>query len=534
MHRFYKIREFAELAGVTIKALHHYDRLGLLKPGRTDAGYRVYCARDLETLEQIIALKFLGLPLKKIGEVLKRPALDLRDTLRLQRQALEDRREAVSRAIRAIRAAEEAIESGKPADLATLKNIIEVINMQDGIAVMKKYYSEESWELHRRYYEHGPSVEWQALYHDAQALLGEDPGSAKAQELAERWFELSRRAYYGDPEVQTDSPSAWMDRANWPDAMKQRLTEYKMEEVHNFVRQAVLASQKKYFSEAAWEKLMQLTRQTTDHSAQWQARVDLFRDTEAALDEDPAGERAQELVARWNAQLDTNSGGDPEIRAGLLAGWSRRKEWPASVRWQVEALHMMSFDRFERAADFLDRAAAASTGGNIEMTKSLKSALLDEFEEEMAATRTVLECVPEDKFAWKPHERSFTLGRLANHVAILPGLTEIILKKRGSRPPEAASKAELLEYFAKNVAACREALAGLTDEQLAGDIMVTPTAKKPLWWVLRGRGLMNHMIHHRGQLTVYLRLLDVPVPGVYGPSADEKEPAPPRRTGAAQ
>ena len=79
MSRFYQIHEFAELAGVTVKALHHYDRLGLLKPKRTDSGYRMYAERDLERLEQIIALKFLGVPLKQIKTVLDRPALELHE-----------------------------------------------------------------------------------------------------------------------------------------------------------------------------------------------------------------------------------------------------------------------------------------------------------------------------------------------------------------------------------------------------------------------------------------------------------------------
>jgi DNA-binding transcriptional MerR regulator/uncharacterized damage-inducible protein DinB len=521
--RHYKIREFAKLAGVTVKALHHYDRLGLLKPGRTEAGYRVYCERDLETLEQIIALKFLGLPLKQIGAVLQRPALKLQDTLRLQRKALEDRQEVLGRAIRAISAAEQAIEPGKPADPAILKNIIEVIDMQNGIAVMKKYYSEESWARHRRYYEEGPSPEWQELYRDAQALLGEDPSCEKVQALAERWFELSRRAWSGDPDVQTDSPSAWMDRAKWPAAMKQRAAEYNMEEVHAFIRQATLASRKKYFSDRAWAKLMGLTKRTEDHSAQWQARVDLFRDVEAALGEDPAGEKAQALAARWQAQIDANSGGDPEIRVGLLAGWAHRREWPASVRWQVEALHLMSFEGFERAADFLDRAVAASNTKKAEMTKTLKSALTEEFDEEMTATRKILENVPEDKFSWKPHPKSFTLGKLANHVAAMPAVVEVVVRMRGSIPAEAASKTELLEAFDKRIATAREALAELSDERLAENVFVTPTEQKPLWWVLRSRGLMNHLIHHRGQLSVYLRLLDVAVPGMYGLSADEKQ-----------
>src|SRR5262245_64689343 len=93
LNGFYQIHEFAELAGVTVKALRHYDRLGLLKPKRTAGGYRLYAIRDLERLEQIIALKFLGVPLKQIKIVLDRPARPLSETLRLQRRALEERSE---------------------------------------------------------------------------------------------------------------------------------------------------------------------------------------------------------------------------------------------------------------------------------------------------------------------------------------------------------------------------------------------------------------------------------------------------------
>jgi hypothetical protein len=262
---------------------------------------------------------------------------------------------------------------------------------------MKKYYSEEAWERHRRNYEEGPSPEWRDFYRDALSSLEEDPGSEKAQALVERWFELSRPAYYGDPEVQTDSPAAWMDRANWPVAMKERAAEFHMEEVSLFIKQAALAQRKKYFSENAWAKLMKLLQRTEDHSAQWQARVDLFREIEAALGEDPASEKAQALAARWQAQMEEASGGDPEIKLGLLAGWSRRREWPTSLRWQVEGLHTMSFERFEKCADFLDRAVAAAKSKKVDMSKATPKAMrVEEFEEEMAATRKVLECVPED------------------------------------------------------------------------------------------------------------------------------------------
>lgn len=90
----------------------------------------------------------------------------------------------------------------------------------------------------------------------------------------------------------------------------------------------------------------------------------------------------------------------------------------------------------------------------------------------------------------------------------------MILLRSGSRPPEAENASELMASFDRNAAACRE--------QLAGNILVNPGVEKPVWAVLRGRGLMNHLIHHRGQLSLYLRMLGLAVPGMYGPSADEK------------
>lgn len=153
---------------------------------------------------------------------------------------------------------------------------------------------------------------------------------------------------------------------------------------------------------------------------------------------------------------------------------------------------------------------------------TLKTRLLEEFDEEMRATGKMLERVSDDKFSWKPHEKSSSLGKLANHVAAAPGIAAIILKKEGTKPPEAGAKAELLTSFEKNVAACREQLGAMSEDRLEGNMLVTFTIEKPVWSVLRGRGLMNHLIHHRGQLSVYLRLLDVAVPGMYGPSADEK------------
>lgn len=153
---------------------------------------------------------------------------------------------------------------------------------------------------------------------------------------------------------------------------------------------------------------------------------------------------------------------------------------------------------------------------------NMSAALLAEFDEEIANTRKLLECIPDDRFGWKPHEKSHSLGRLANHIAQLPVMAAFLTRGRHSRLPEATSKAELLASFDETIAASREALAGISDRQLESQIRVTPTLSTSIYAALRGRGLLNHLIHHRGQLTVYLRLLDVPIPGMYGPSADEK------------
>lgn len=153
---------------------------------------------------------------------------------------------------------------------------------------------------------------------------------------------------------------------------------------------------------------------------------------------------------------------------------------------------------------------------------TIGAAFLNEFDQEMAGTRKMLECVPAEQFGWKPHEKSMTLGKLANHVAGIPGNAAVFLRRHGVRVAEAGTKAELLEAFDRNVADCRQQVAGLNEERWASTIMVMPTVSKALIEVLRGRGLMNHLIHHRGQLSVYLRLLGVAFPGMYGPSADEK------------
>jgi uncharacterized damage-inducible protein DinB len=156
--------------------------------------------------------------------------------------------------------------------------------------------------------------------------------------------------------------------------------------------------------------------------------------------------------------------------------------------------------------------------------------LLREFDRELASTRKTLQRVPEEKWDWKPHEKSGSLGWIAGHVATLAGFTTVTIKTPSleiadASIPKVEKHADLMNTFEKMGGEARAALAGVTDEQL----QQTWTLKRngnlifsmPRYDVLRTM-CFNHIVHHRGQLTMYLRQLSVPVPALYGPSADEK------------
>jgi uncharacterized damage-inducible protein DinB len=161
---------------------------------------------------------------------------------------------------------------------------------------------------------------------------------------------------------------------------------------------------------------------------------------------------------------------------------------------------------------------------------SSKELLLNEFNREMTTTRRMLERVPFDKFDWAPHQKSTPLGRLAIHVATLPGMGANVIEKEslsfgGARqPPVITSGGDLMALFEQNAANTRKALEGTTDERLAMPWQLSFKDKVifdgPRIAALRAM-MLSHLIHHRAQLGVYLRLNDIPIPGSYGPSADE-------------
>lgn len=166
-------------------------------------------------------------------------------------------------------------------------------------------------------------------------------------------------------------------------------------------------------------------------------------------------------------------------------------------------------------------------------TSSLQHNILEELDRELAVTRTVLERVPEDRFDYQPHPKSMKLAQLASHIVNLLAFKKLFveadsrdfLDQSAPKPgPTPTTSAELLARFDQYSADLRQALQASDDEKLTHGFQLRRGEQvlmdRPKGAALRIMGL-NHSIHHRGQLTVYLRLLDIPVPGIYGGSADE-------------
>ena len=161
---------------------------------------------------------------------------------------------------------------------------------------------------------------------------------------------------------------------------------------------------------------------------------------------------------------------------------------------------------------------------------AIADALLPEFDREMTTTRALLERVPDDRLEWKPHAKSMSLGQLAAHVATIPmwghvAMTTVTfdLDNPDTRPAM-TTRAEIVAAFDRYVGDARAAIDGRTDADLLTPWSLTRgrdtlfSAPRAMVW----RGfVLNHLIHHRGQLSVYLRMQDVPIPSIYGPSADE-------------
>lgn len=222
MDKRYKVKEFAGMAKVTIRTLHHYDKLGLLTPsGRTESGYRTYAAKDLLRLQQIVTLKFMGLSLDQIKRALARPQFAVLKSLRLQAEAVEKEIERLRRAAQALRETSRMVEAGGPFDWTKITRIMEDIKMSDEIKkTWAKHYSEadlkefeEIGKTHTPEMREAYQKKWAGLIEEVKALLGGDPAGAPAQALAKRWKELLDEGFGSHPQLKQKIGQAY--KSEW-------------------------------------------------------------------------------------------------------------------------------------------------------------------------------------------------------------------------------------------------------------------------------------------------------------------------------
>ena len=245
----YLIRQFATLAGVTVRTLHHYDRLGLLSPHqRTESGYRLYTTEDLVRLERITVLRYLGLSLRQIADMLSSTQsgkLDIAELLQTQAVILRERRDGITGVLRAVEAAERSLDVAHTPDWQLFQTIIKEVSMQENAEWPKKYYSESALEvIEQRTSEWTPELQedftrkWNELFAKVEAAIasGEDPTSPNGRDLARQWQKLVERFTGGNSEVQRGLNAMYNDQSNWPETTKQQHAV--KPEIMNFIRRA--------------------------------------------------------------------------------------------------------------------------------------------------------------------------------------------------------------------------------------------------------------------------------------------------------
>lgn len=222
-----RVKEFAREAGVTVRALHVYDRRGLLEPAELSAsGYRLYGEAELERLEQILALRFIGFNLAQIKELLCKSNRPLGDALRAQRELIARQMRRLESAHAALVEAERVLARDEPHDVwKTLRTVMESFKVQNDWEWAKEYYSENAREqleerrrsMPREDVERGES-DWAALLEDVEraAASSADPSGETARTLAARWRALLARFTQGNAEIRSGLDRIWSDSANWP------------------------------------------------------------------------------------------------------------------------------------------------------------------------------------------------------------------------------------------------------------------------------------------------------------------------------
>lgn len=243
----WQTKRFAELSRVTVRTLHHYDRIGLLKPRNYDRnGFRLYGEAEFARLQQITTLKFIGFSLNQIKEILKGQEFDLAETLSLQRKIIAAQRNRLNLALEAITRAEKAFGESGATDWESFQKIIEVINMEQNTDWTKKYYSESAQaKVEERKSLWSPELQervtrdWNELVKDIEAAIadGVSPSDERAQKLAERWNALINEFTGGDSEIREGLNKMYADQENWQDKVS-RQKPYS-DEVQSFIANAI-------------------------------------------------------------------------------------------------------------------------------------------------------------------------------------------------------------------------------------------------------------------------------------------------------
>jgi MerR family transcriptional regulator, thiopeptide resistance regulator len=213
---FYRAGEFAELAGVTVRTLHHYDELDLLRPSaHSEAGYRLYTLDDLARLTHIQALRFIGMPLKDIRQILDGENLALADALRLQRTILVQRRAHLDAIISAIDRADAAVAQRSDTQWSALREVMQAMNEQRDWNWVKEHYTPEQLErLGKRYdpaMQETWSKQWSTLLADVDAAKNDDPASPASQALAQRWSDMLALFTNNEPDIEESLKNVYRD-----------------------------------------------------------------------------------------------------------------------------------------------------------------------------------------------------------------------------------------------------------------------------------------------------------------------------------
>ena len=241
------MREFASRTGVTIKALRHYDRLGLLRPARTPAGHRLYSEADRDRLRRVLALKRIGVALIDMRPLLDADRTTLLGRLATTREALTRERERLRRVEHGLAIVEESLHRAAEGD-AGLSRLADVIEMPEASDQLQRYFTDEAWALARQFYQDWPDMAWIELCREIVAAIPEGASSARAAQLLDRWNVLAHsvwRRFAVDlrlsRELHEGFARAWRDRAAWPVSVRRRFDDYRLDAVSTFMRDASLA-----------------------------------------------------------------------------------------------------------------------------------------------------------------------------------------------------------------------------------------------------------------------------------------------------